>query len=235
MIRFGITTFILGTVGTSNQSSIEYMRISSRIIKIIPVTSSRIWTTGGPMMGSLGRIGAKTTNKTSSSSTKHILNLSQSIFPEGIFPSNIRSLTESNQIIKKNQKLSVMFDRNFLPISELYMGAYIKSLLKIFVCLEDLPSCTNFKYPMKCTNFSWIFLRRQILMSKSTSKSWSENLSIRNKHLWTVPRFCFLQDKTWIKMPKWTIFLISSKKFVLIAEIFCRNFWCNFWRQYLSP
>ena len=37
--------------------------------------------------------------------------------------------------------------------------------------------------------------------------------------------FFGLQDKTWIKMPKWTIFLISSKVFVLITEIFWRNFW----------
>ena len=35
-----------------------------------------------------------------------------------------------------------------------------------------------------------------------TSKSSSENLSNHNKHLC----FCCLQDKTWIKMPKWTIF-----------------------------
>ena len=32
--------------------------------------------------------------------------------------------------------------------------------------------------------------------------------------------FCCLQDKTWIKMPKWTIFVISSQVFVLITEIF---------------
>ena len=73
---------------------------------------------------------------------------------------------------------------------------------------------------------SWSFVRRQ----KARQKSSSENLSNHNKH------FCF-QDKTWIKMPKWTIFLISSKvnnsqskEFVLITEIFCRIFWHIFWR-----
>ena len=59
-----------------------------------------------------------------------------------------------------------------------------------------------------------------------TSKSLSENLSNHKKHLC----FCCLQDKTWIKMPKWTIFLISSKVFVLITEIFWWTFWCNNWR-----
>ena len=60
-----------------------------------------------------------------------------------------------------------------------------------------------------------------------TSKSWSENLSNHNKHL------CFrrLQDKVWIKIPKWTIFLISSRVFVLITEIFWRTFWRNKWRS----
>ena len=60
-----------------------------------------------------------------------------------------------------------------------------------------------------------------------TSKSSSENLSNHNKRLC----FCCLQDKTWIKMPKWTIFLISSKVFVLITEIFWQTFWRNKWRS----
>ena len=59
------------------------------------------------------------------------------------------------------------------------------------------------------------------------SKSSSDNLSNHNKHLC----FCCLQDKTWIKMPKWNIFLISSKVFVLITEIFWRTFWGNKWRS----
>ena len=54
---------------------------------------------------------------------------------------------------------------------------------------------------------SWSFVRRQIVASKSTSKSSTENLSIHNTH------FCF-QDKTWIKMPKWTIFLILSNAWI---------------------
>ena len=37
--------------------------------------------------------------------------------------------------------------------------------------------------------------------------------------------FCWIQDKTWIKMPKWTIFLISSEVFVLITESFWQIFW----------
>ena len=63
-----------------------------------------------------------------------------------------------------------------------------------------------------------------------TSKNSSENLSNHNKHLCfctVFSSFCCLQDKTWIKMPKWTIFLISSKQFVLITE----NFWRIFWRD----
>ena len=39
--------------------------------------------------------------------------------------------------------------------------------------------------------------------------------------------FCCLQDKKWIKMPKWTIFVMSSDVFVLITE----NFWRIFWRD----
>ena len=59
------------------------------------------------------------------------------------------------------------------------------------------------------------------------SKSSSENLSNDNKYLY----FCCLQDKTWIKMPKWTIFLVSSKMFVLITDIFWQSFWRNKWRS----
>ena len=43
--------------------------------------------------------------------------------------------------------------------------------------------------------------------------------------------FCCLQNKTWIKMPNWTIFLISSKVFVLITEIFWKTFLQNKWRS----
>ena len=38
-----------------------------------------------------------------------------------------------------------------------------------------------------------------------TSKILSKNPSNQNKHLC----FCCLQDKTWIEMPKWTIFVLS--------------------------
>ena len=48
--------------------------------------------------------------------------------------------------------------------------------------------------------------------------------------------FCF-QDKTWIEMQKWTIFLISSKinnsqskESVLITEIFWQMFWLDNWQ-----
>ena len=41
--------------------------------------------------------------------------------------------------------------------------------------------------------------------------------------------FCCLQDKTRIKMLKWTILLISTKVYVLITEIFWRTFWHNKW------
>ena len=70
-----------------------------------------------------------------------------------------------------------------------------------------------------------------------TSKNSSENLSNHNKHLCfctVFSSFCCLQDKTWIKMPKWTIFLISSKEFVLITEIFWRIFWRDNWRSLIG-
>ena len=60
------------------------------------------------------------------------------------------------------------------------------------------------------------------------------NTNHRYKH------FCF-QDKTWIKMPNWTIFLISSKvsnskskEFVLITEIFWQIFWRDNWRSLIA-
>ena len=48
-----------------------------------------------------------------------------------------------------------------------------------------------------------------------------------------ITKTCFLclQDKIWIKMPKWNIFLISSEVFDLITE----NFWRIFWWHYLTP
>ena len=51
---------------------------------------------------------------------------------------------------------------------------------------------------------------------RQNSKSSSENLSNHYKDLC----FCCLQDKACIKMPKWIIFLILSKVFVLITELF---------------
>ena len=63
-----------------------------------------------------------------------------------------------------------------------------------------------------------------------TSKNWSEFLSNQNKHLCF---FCF-QDKLWINMPKWTIFLISSEEFVLITENFWLVFWRDKWRSIIS-
>ena len=63
-----------------------------------------------------------------------------------------------------------------------------------------------------------------------TSKSSSENLSNHNKYLC----FCCLQDKMWMKMPKWTVFLISSEKFVMITENFWRIFWHDNWRSIIG-
>ena len=51
----------------------------------------------------------------------------------------------------------------------------------------------------------------------------------------TCVSFC-LQDKTWNKMPKWTVFFFkSSEVFVLITENFWRIFWRTFWQLYLTP
>ena len=58
-----------------------------------------------------------------------------------------------------------------------------------------------------------------------TSKKLSKNFSNQNKHFC----FCCLQDKTWIQMPKRTIFVISSQVFLLITEIFWPTFWRNNW------
>ena len=63
-----------------------------------------------------------------------------------------------------------------------------------------------------------------------TSKNSSEILSNHNKHLWLL---CF-QYKMWIKMPKWTIFLIPSKVFALITENFWRIFWRDKWRSIIG-
>jgi hypothetical protein len=67
-----------------------------------------------------------------------------------------------------------------------------------------------------CGFIAGVFYNVKNWSSFITSKNSSENLSNHNKHLC----FCCLQDKTWIKMTKWTIFLIPSKVFVLITEIF---------------
>ena len=59
------------------------------------------------------------------------------------------------------------------------------------------------------------------------SKCLSKNLSNRNKHFC----FCCLQAKMWIKMTKWTIFMILSQVLVCITEIFWPIFWRNNWRS----
>ena len=71
-------------------------------------------------------------------------------------------------------------------------------------------------------------------LSIITSKKLSNNLSNQNKHLC----FCCLQDKMWIKMPKWTIFVIS---FLWKCRMFCfdywdylTNFWCNNWQSIID-
>ena len=44
--------------------------------------------------------------------------------------------------------------------------------------------------------------------------------------------FCCLQDKMWIeKCQNELFFLISSKEFVLITDIFWQTFWCNKWQS----
>ena len=62
------------------------------------------------------------------------------------------------------------------------------------------------------------------------SKCLSQKLSNQNKHL----SFCCLPDKTWIKMPKWNIFVTSSQVFVLITEIFWPTFGRNNWRSIID-
>ena len=59
--------------------------------------------------------------------------------------------------------------------------------------------------------FNWIFLQRQLSINWRESIIRTEILSIHNKHLCAF--FCLQDnaDKTWIKMPKWTILLISSE------------------------
>ena len=58
----------------------------------------------------------------------------------------------------------------------------------------------------------------------TTSKSLSNNQSSQNKCLC----FCCLQDKTWIKMPKWTIF--DTSVYVFVTEItYLTKIWRNNW------
>ena len=42
------------------------------------------------------------------------------------------------------------------------------------------------------------------------------------------------QDKMWIKVPKWTLFITSSQVFVLITEIFWQTSWRNNWSSLIN-
>ena len=79
-------------------------------------------------------------------------------------------------------------------------------------------------------NNSRVFLLCQLWIVNYYIKNTSNNLSNENKYWWF---FC-LQDKMWIKMPKWTIFVMSSDVFVLITENFWRIFWRDNWRSLIG-
>ena len=61
-----------------------------------------------------------------------------------------------------------------------------------------------------------VFLQHQLWIINYYVKKFIINLSNQNKRVW----FCCLQDKMWIRIQKWTIFVMSSHVFVLITEIF---------------
>ena len=98
---------------------------------------------------------------------------------------------------------------------------------KIFLVVNLLLGLSSIKLMDFFVTKPGVFYNVKNGSSFITSKSSSDNLSNHKKHLC----FCCLLDKTWIKMPKWTIFLISSKVFVLITEIFWLNFWRNKWQS----
>ena len=65
-------------------------------------------------------------------------------------------------------------------------------------------------------------------------KKFAKNLRNQNNLFFC----CCLQHKTWITMPKWTIFVIS---FLWKHEYFCfhywdylTNFWCNNWQSIID-
>ena len=76
---------------------------------------------------------------------------------------------------------------------------------------------------------SWSFVRRQIVLSKSTSKNLSEILSNHKKHLCV---FLCLQDKTDKRELKCQNFNIITS---VCFENFWRIFWSAFWWHYLTP
>ena len=87
-------------------------------------------------------------------------------------------------------------------------------------------------------NFSRVFLLRQLWIVNYYVKNWSNHLSNENIPLPKHCCFCCLQDKTWIKMPKWTrfetLFLWKHQFFCFHYWYYLTKFWRNNWRSIID-
>ena len=87
------------------------------------------------------------------------------------------------------------------------MPTHFSPILFISFKLKQILEFLFFYRQKLSEHYSWSVVRRQIVSPKSTSKI-CQKFSVVITNTWVS--FC-LQDKTWIKMPKWTIFFNISK------------------------
>ena len=83
---------------------------------------------------------------------------------------------------------------------------------------------------------SWSFEQRQTkAVKKKTSKNSSENLSNQNKLFWLGVTYFWWYLKNSSFWHSNSHFVLKTKVFIIITEIFWRTFWLTFWRCYLTP
>ena len=126
-------------------------------------------------------------------------------------------LTDSN--IHKDT--SQEFQRNFWSFIH---KTYAYYLIYLLIKSSSYFSMNQLKYFKKTKiieqSVAGVFYSVKNGLSFTASKSSLENIINHNKHLC----FCSLQDKTWIKMPKWTIFFNTIKNVCFDYWDFMTNF-----------
>ena len=201
------------------------------LVPLKPYLSAREWFPGGSQM--LGKPPVPF----------DLLWLSQEEFDEHVvvLQKNTKRIPKCNfsgwvKFLQKGDKNILLWQNHK---NAWYAIRWLKNLVKILCKVIPLSISLLKDYQMqpwhwtkfpKWLNFYWRQKPSLSTTSVITSKSLSKNFSVHIKHFC----FCCLQDKPWIKMPKWTVFVISSQVCHFDYWDFLQTIWHNNCRSILT-